>query len=142
MPDGAAPSCYTTRMADNERQKRGAEVRRAVMGDTYVDRSLATKFTLSEDLQELLNDFAWGSIWARPGLDRKQRSLMTIAILIATNHPQELRFHFEAARRNGLTSEQIMEAVLHCVVYCGFPATLDAVRIAREVLSLDESASP
>jgi 4-carboxymuconolactone decarboxylase len=108
------------------------------MGDAYVERALASKHVLSEDLQGLLNDFAWGSIWSRPGLERTQRSLITIALLVALNRPHELRLHLEAGIRNGLTREQIMEAILHCVVYCGFPAMLDAVRLAREVLPLDE----
>jgi 4-carboxymuconolactone decarboxylase len=111
----------------------GLATRRAVLGEEYVDKALASVDELSADVQRLVTEFAWGTVWTRPGLARQQRSLITIALLTALNRPHELRVHVTGGLRNGLTQKEIVEAIMHCAVYCGFPATLDAMRVAREV---------
>lgn len=121
-------------MDDKERYEAGLRVRRAVLGDAYVDRALASVDALSADMQTLVTQFAWGTVWTRPQLERAQRSLVTLGALVALNRPHELRVHVAGALNNGLTPEQIVETIMHCAVYCGFPAALDALRVAREVL--------
>lgn len=118
---------------DDQRYTEGLATRRAVLGEAYVDKALSTVDELSADLQRLVTEVAWGSFWTRPELSRQQRSLITIALLTALNRPHELRVHVTGGLRNGLTQKQIVEAIMHCAVYCGFPATLDAMRVAREV---------
>lgn len=120
---------------ENQRFDDGLATRRSVLGEAYVDRALASVDALSSDLQRLVTEFAWGDVWGRPGLERAQRSLITLALLTALNRPHELRVHVVGALRNGLTQEQIVEVIIHCAVYCGFPAALDAMRIAREVFA-------
>jgi 4-carboxymuconolactone decarboxylase len=122
-------------MNDEERYDTGMETRRAVLGDAHVDRALASVDPLSVDLQTLVTQFAWGMVWTRPQLERAQRSLITVALLVALNRQHELRAHLQGAINNGVTRDQIAETILHCSVYCGFPAALDAMRVAREVLN-------
>ena len=118
---------------DDQRYTEGLATRRAVLGEAYVDKALSAVDELSADLQRLVTEVAWGSFWTRPELSRQQRSLITISLLTALNRPHELRVHVTGGLRNGLTQKQIVEAIMHCAVYCGFPATLDAMRVAREV---------
>lgn len=113
----------------------GCAVREAVMGECYVAQSLAAAIEEGNaDLQQLVTEYAWGTVWARPGLDRKQRSLATVSMLIALNRPQELIGHLRGALENGVSPAELHELMVHASVYCGFPAALDARRKLAEVL--------
>ena len=112
----------------------GLQVRREVMGDAFVDRALNNATEFSQPLQEFVNEHAWGGVWNREGLDRKTRSLITLAALTALKCPQELKGHVRGALNNGCTVEEIREALLHCAVYAGVPAAIDAFRSAQEVI--------
>ena len=116
-----------------EQFEAGLATRREVLGNEYVDRALASADEFSRPLQELVTEFAWGTVWQRPGLPRRDRSLMTVVMLVALNRPHELRLHLRGALNNGLSREEIREALLHAAVYCGMPAAVDAFRAAREV---------
>lgn len=120
-------------MAD-ERFDRGLAVRRAVMGDDYVDRALAQTDEFSREFQQLVTSVAWGDIWSRPGMDRKTRSLINLAMLVALNRGQEFKGHLRGAIRNGASEDEIKEVLLQAAVYCGMPAGVEAFRNAREVL--------
>ena len=112
----------------------GEKVRRQVMGDEFVDRALANANELTQPLQDFINEHCWGAVWDRGVLERKTRSLVTIAMLAALKAPQELKGHVRGALRNGCTAEEIQETLLHSAVYCGAPAAQEAFRAAREVL--------
>ena len=112
----------------------GMRVRREVLGDEHVDRAVAAATPFTEDFQELITRYAWGEIWARPGLDRRTRSCITLTALVALNRPEELAMHVRAALRNGLTPDEIKEVLLHTAVYCGVPAANAAFAIAQRVL--------
>ncbi|CAD5107990.1 carboxymuconolactone decarboxylase family protein [Zestomonas carbonaria] len=118
----------------SEQKTSGEQVRRAVMGDAFVDRALDNATDFSRPLQEFVNEHAWGGVWNREGLDRKTRSLITLAALTALKCPQELKGHVRGALNNGCTVEEIREALLHCAVYAGVPAAIDAFRAAQEVV--------
>ena len=115
-------------------RQEGVQVRREVMGDAFVDRALNNATEFSQPLQEFVNEHAWGGVWNREGLDRKTRSLITLAALTALKCPQELKGHVRGALNNGCTVEEIREALLHCAVYAGVPAAIDAFRAAQEVI--------
>ncbi len=117
------------------RFEEGLEVRKAVMGEDYVERSFREADEFSRPFQELVTEYAWGAVWARPGLPRKVRSLLTVAVTAALNRPHELRLHLRGALRNGCTAEEIRETLLQVAVYAGMPAALDAFRTARELLA-------
>ena len=110
------------------------KVRREVLGDEHVDRSLERATDFTRDFQELITRYAWGEIWARPGLDRKTRSCITLAALVSLGAENEIGMHVKAALRNGLTPEEIGEVLLHTAVYAGVPAANRAFAIARDVL--------
>ena len=129
-------------MDERERYERGLEVRRAVLGDAHVEAALAGSTPLANEFQDLLTRYAWGEIWDRPGLPRHTRSLLTIAMLVALNRPDELRLHLRAARNNGVTPDEIREVLLHAAVYCGLPAANAAFHIAAEELSPERSNHP
>lgn len=112
----------------------GESVRREVMGDEYVDRSLNNANELTQPLQDFINDHCWGAVWTRSELDRRTRSLVTLGMLAALKAPQELKGHVRGALNNGCTVEEIREVLLHSAVYCGAPAAQEAFRAAREVL--------
>jgi 4-carboxymuconolactone decarboxylase len=114
---------------------KGQKIRREVLGDAHVDRSLAAADDFNMPLQEYLTRYAWGDIWSRPGLERRDRSILNFGMLVALNRPDELKLHLRGALKNGLTREEIRECLLQTVVYCGAPAALDAFRTAREVFS-------
>jgi 4-carboxymuconolactone decarboxylase len=116
----------------------GLVVRRAVLGDAHVDRALARTTALTADFQDLLTRYCWGEVWSRPGLDRRTRSCITLAALIARGHHEELALHLRGARRNGLTDDEIEEVILHCAIYCGVPAANAAFRVAQEVLAEED----
>ncbi len=121
-------------MNDEERQVRGMKVRREVLGDEHVDRAQAKATSFSKDFQDLLTRYAWGEIWARPGLDRRTRSCITVAMTVALNRPEELALHLRGALRNGVTVDELREILLQTAVYCGVPAANTAFRVAEEVL--------
>jgi 3-oxoadipate enol-lactonase / 4-carboxymuconolactone decarboxylase len=112
----------------------GLGVRRAVLGDAHVDRSIAATTDFTADFQSFITRYAWGEIWTRPGLDRRMRSAITITALVALGHENELAMHIRAARRNGLSPDEIKEILLHSAIYCGVPAANSAFAIARKVL--------
>ena len=113
----------------------GMVVRREVLGDAHVDRAVAGTTPFTADFQELITQYAWGSIWTRPGLDRRSRSLITLTALVARGHHDELAMHVRAAQRNGLTPDEIGELLLQTAIYCGVPDANSAFRIAQEVLA-------
>jgi 3-oxoadipate enol-lactonase/4-carboxymuconolactone decarboxylase len=115
------------------RYDEGMEVRREVLGAEHVDRASADASGLTAGFQRLITEYAWGTIWTRPGLDRRTRSLITITALVAGGHHDELALHLRAARRNGVTVEEIEETLLQSAIYCGVPAANTAFRIASEV---------
>jgi 4-carboxymuconolactone decarboxylase len=112
---------------------RGLNTRREVLGAEYVDAAIANADDFSRDLQQLVTQYAWGDIWNRPGLDRKSRSLINLAMLTALNRPHELRLHLRGALNNGVTKDEIREVLLQTAIYCGVPASMDSFRQAREV---------
>jgi 4-carboxymuconolactone decarboxylase len=112
----------------------GMRVRREVLGDEHVDRAVANTTELTRDFQDLITRYAWGEIWTRPGLDRRTRSCITITALVARGQFDELALHIRAARRNGLSSEEIAEVLLQCAVYCGVSAANSAFRVFQDVV--------
>ena len=115
----------------------GMRVRREVLGDAHVDAAIEKTTEFTADFQDLITRYAWGEIWARPGLDRKTRSAITLTALVALNHHEELAMHVRAALRNGLTPDEIKEVLLQAAIYCGVPAANRAFAVAQAVL--DES---
>jgi 3-oxoadipate enol-lactonase/4-carboxymuconolactone decarboxylase len=113
------------------------KVRREVLGDAHVDAAIEKTTEFTADFQDLITRYAWGEIWARPGLDRKTRSAITLTALVALNHHEELAMHVRAALRNGLTPDEIKEVLLQAAIYCGVPAANRAFAVAQAVL--DES---
>ena len=122
-------------MDDAERARQGMTVRRAVLGDEHVDRAVATTTSFTEPFQDFITRYAWGDIWSRPGLSRAERSMITLAMLAALQHENELAMHVRAALRNGLSPEQIREVLLQVAVYAGVPAANRAFAVAQRVLS-------
>jgi 4-carboxymuconolactone decarboxylase len=118
----------------DDRYADGMKVRREVLGDDYVDRAIERTSEMTAPFQELATRFAWGSVWAREGLDRRMRSAITLAILATLGRDAELAMHVRAARRNGLTAEEIGEVLLHTGVYAGVPAANAGLAIAQQVL--------
>lgn len=118
----------------------GMAVRRAVLGDEYVDKAMANADSFTRPLQEFVTEWCWGGVWTRPGLSKKTRSLLNLAMLTALNRPHEIKTHVRGALNNGVTREEIVEVFLHAGVYAGVPAAVDAFRAAKEVLDeLDKS---
>jgi len=122
----------------DDQHARGMEVRRAVLGDAHVDHAVERTTPFTEAFQDLITRYAWGEVWARPGLDRRTRSAITLTALVALGREDELAMHVRAALRNGLTRDEIGEILLQCAVYCGVPAANGAFAIAQGVL--DEAA--
>ena len=123
---------------DNKRYEEGLAVRREVLGAEHVDRAFAEADEFTQPLQELITEYCWGAIWTRPGLPRKTRSLINIAMITALNRPHEVKLHLRAALRNECTKEEIMEVLLQAAIYCGVPSAVDSFRIAREVFKETE----
>ncbi len=128
-------------MNEQERFENGLEVRRAVLGDAHVDRSLAKRNEFNEEFQALITRYAWGEIWTRPGLSRHTRSLLTIGLMVALNRSDEFKLHLRAAFNNGVTRDEIREVLLHCAIYAGVPAANSAFHMAEEVFAQMESPS-
>lgn len=113
--------------------KKGLDIRRSVLGADYVDKSIAAADEFTEDLQRLVTKYCWGDIWGRPGLDRRTRSFLNLAMIAALNRPHELKLHVRGALNNGLSRDDIREVFLQVAIYCGVPASIDAFRTARQV---------
>lgn len=120
--------------SSSDRIERGTAIRRSVLGAAHVDRSDADLNEFTRPMRELVNEFCWGSVWTRPGLELKQRSLLNIGVLIALNRPRELAIHVRGAIATGCSRTEIQEALIQTAVYCGVPAALDAFRVASAVL--------
>ena len=121
-------------MDDAERHEAGTAVRRAVLGDAWVDRARATANEFTEDFQAFSTRYAWGEIWSRPGLDRRTRSFVTLALLAGLGRADELPLHVRGALNNGLTTDEIKETLLQVAVYAGVPAANTAFAVARRTL--------
>jgi 4-carboxymuconolactone decarboxylase len=128
-------------MDDRERYQEGMIVRREVLGDAHVDRTLERLSDFNEDFQNLITRYAWGEIWTRPGLERKTRILITVALLVAANRPEEFRMYVKAAIQNGVTQAELKEVLLQTAIYCGLPAANASFRAAEEVLAALDSKS-
>jgi 4-carboxymuconolactone decarboxylase len=126
-------------MDDRKRHEAGTKVRREVLGNAHVDRAKAHETDFNADFQDFITRYAWGEIWARPGLNKKTRSLLTISMLVALNRNEELRLHLRAAFNNGVTGDEVREVLLHSAIYCGIPAANSAFHIASEILKEDQS---
>jgi 4-carboxymuconolactone decarboxylase len=126
-------------MDESERYENGLAVRREVLGDAHVDRSLAKRNEFTEEFQALITRYAWGEIWTRPGLPRHTRSLLTVGLMVALNRPDEFRLHVRAAFNNGVTRDDIREVLLHCAIYAGVPAANSAFHMAEEVFAQMET---
>ena len=114
---------------------KGRKVRREVLGAEYVDRAIQTADDFNRPMQELVTRYCWGEIWNRPGLDRKTRSMLNLAMLTALNRPHEIKMHVRGALNNGLTRAEISEVFLQTAIYCGVPAAIDSFRTAKEVFA-------
>ncbi len=122
-------------MEERDRHKEGLKVRRAVLGETYVERAQAAENEFNSAFQDLITRYAWGEIWTRPGLPRKTRSLITIAMMVALNRGDELKMHIRGALQNGVTREELREVLLQTAIYCGVPAANAAFHLTEQVLS-------
>ncbi len=118
---------------DREMYEKGLKIRREVLGAEYVDNAISTADDFNRPLQELVTEYCWGEIWGRPGLDRKTRSMLNLAMISALNRPHEVKAHVKGAINNGLTKTDIQEVLLQVAIYCGVPAAVDSFRLAREV---------
>ncbi len=129
-------------MEDETRHSNGMVNRRAVLGDAHVDRAIARTSDIDRDFQDLITRYAWGEIWDRPGLDRRTRSLLTIVMLLALGHHEELKMHLRASVNCGVPREEVVEALLQSAIYCGVPAANAAFKAAKEVFAeMDASGS-
>ncbi|HET8609734.1 MAG TPA: 4-carboxymuconolactone decarboxylase [Burkholderiales bacterium] len=118
-----------------ERFEKGLKVRREVLGTEHVDTSLKNADDFNRPMQEFVTEYCWGEIWNRPGLDRRTRSFINLAMLTALNRPHELRVHVRGALNNGLSKDEIREVLMQTAIYCGVPASMDSFRVAREVFA-------
>jgi len=122
-------------MDDTKRYQQGMKIRRAVLGDEYVNRAVAATTDFNRDFQDFITRNAWGDIWTRPGLPRHTRSLLTLAMMVALNRGEEFRMHVKAAFNNGVTRDEIKEVLLQSAIYCGVPAANSAFHIAGDVFN-------
>jgi len=118
---------------DKAKFEKGLKIRREVLGNEYVDRAISRADEFSRPLQELVTEYCWGTVWARPELPRNIRSLINVAMLTALNRPHELKIHIQGALNNGCTKEEIREVLLQTAIYCGVPAAVDSFRVMKEV---------
>jgi 4-carboxymuconolactone decarboxylase len=128
-------------MTEDERYEAGLNVRRAVLGDAHVDRSIANRTELTEEFQELITRYAWGTIWTRDGLPRHTRSLLTIAMMVALNRSEELALHLRSAKNNGVTRDEIKEVLMQTAIYCGVPAANSAFHLADRIFREEDGAA-
>jgi 4-carboxymuconolactone decarboxylase len=117
---------------NKEIHDKGLAIRREVLGAQYVDNAIKGADDFNRPFQEFITEYCWGAVWGRPGLPKKTRSIINLAMLTALGKPQELKIHVQGALRNGCTKEEIMEVLLQTAIYCGVPAAVDAFRTARE----------
>jgi 4-carboxymuconolactone decarboxylase len=129
-------------MDDEQRRATGMCIRREVLGSAHVDRAEAARTEFTSPFQDFITRYAWGEIWERPGLSRRDRSLVTLALMIALNREDEYRMHLRAALNNGVTQEEIQEVLLHCGVYCGLPAANAAFAVASEFFAGQNPPAP
>ena len=122
-----------------ETYDKGLEIRRAVLGNEYVDKAMAAADDFNQPMQELVTEYCWGSVWGRPGLPRKTLSLLNLAMLSALNRSPELKLHVRGALTNGVTKNEIAEVFLQVAIYCGVPSAIDSFRTAREVFAETDS---
>lgn len=122
-------------MDERERYEAGLKLRKAVLGEAHVERSLTRLTPFNQEFQDLITRYAWGEIWTRPGLRRHTRSLLTIGLMVALNRPDEFRLHLRAAFNNGVTREEVREVLMHCAIYAGVPAANSAFHWAEEVFA-------
>ena len=127
-------------MDDRERHDAGMKVRRSVLGDAHVDRTVRNRNGFNEDYQDFITRYAWGEIWTRPGLPRHTRSLLTLALMVALNRGDEFKMHVRAAFNNGVTRDEIKEVLLHSAIYAGVPAANTAFHLAQEVFAEMDAA--
>ena len=128
-------------MSNSELFKRGLEIRKAVVGAEYVDKSIANADSFNLPMQDLVTEYCWGAVWGREDLPRKTRSMLNLAMISVLNRPHELKLHINGALRNGVSREEIREVFLQVAIYAGVPAAIDSFRIAREVFdSIDKKA--
>jgi 4-carboxymuconolactone decarboxylase len=120
---------------NNDKFNEGLAVRRAVLGAEHVDRSLANATDFDKAMQELTTEYCWGTVWTRPGLSRRDRSMINLAMLSALNRPDELALHVRGAITNGCTPEEITEIFLQVAIYCGVPAAVESFKVGKRVLS-------
>ena len=120
---------------NKEAFEKGLKSRREVLGSEYVDNSIKNAGEFNMPMQELVTEFAWNAIWNRPGLDRRSRSMINLAMLTALNRPHELKLHLKGAINNGLTKDEIREILMQTAIYCGVPAAIDSFRCAKEVFA-------
>jgi 4-carboxymuconolactone decarboxylase len=128
-------------MDEKQRFDEGMQVRRAVLGNAHVDRAEANRTELTNEFQDLITRYAWGEIWTRPGLARHTRSLMTICMMVALGREEELKLHLRAASNNGVTRDEIKEALLQTAIYCGVPAANSAFAMAQKVFAEIDAAA-
>ncbi|HYW76814.1 MAG TPA: 4-carboxymuconolactone decarboxylase [Gammaproteobacteria bacterium] len=114
---------------------KGLRIRREVLGAEHVDRSLRNANDFNKPMQDLVTRYCWGEIWGRPGLDRRTRSVINLAMLTALNRPHEIKLHVRGALNNGLSRDEIKEIFLQTAIYCGVPAAIDSFRVAQEVFA-------
>jgi|ERR1700722_5133047 len=129
-----------TAMNEGKRHQQGMKIRRAVLGDEHVDRAVAQTTEFNCEFQDFITRSAWGEIWARPGLPRHTRSLLTLAMMVALNRSEEFRLHVRAAANNGVTRVEIKEVLLQSAIYCGVPAANSAFHLASEVFEEMDAA--
>ncbi len=122
-------------MDEKKRYDEGMATRRAVLGDAYVDRSIANRTPFNEEFQDLITRYAWGEVWSRPGLPRRDRSIINLAMLVALNREEEFKLHVRGAINNGVTRDEIKEVLLQTGIYCGVPAALSAFRVASAIFA-------
>ncbi len=125
-------------MDERKRYESGLKIRREVLGDEHVEKSLKNRNEFNEEFQELITRYAWGEIWSRPGLPKKTRSMLTMAMMVALNRGEEFKMHVRAALNNGVKPEEIKEVLLQCAIYCGVPAANSAFHAAQDVLAKAE----
>lgn len=126
-------------MTDEDRYEAGMQVRRAVLGDAHVDRSLANRNAMNSEFQDLITRYAWGEIWTRETLPRHTRSLLTIAMMVALNRGEELALHLRAAKNNGVTQDEIKEVLMQTAIYCGVPAANSAFHLADRIFREEDT---
>jgi 4-carboxymuconolactone decarboxylase len=130
---------FTREDSHQETYDAGLAVRREVLGDAYVDRSLNNANDFNSALQDLVTEYCWGAIWTREGLERKERSIVNLTMMTALNRPAELALHVRGALRNGLSRDQIREVLLQCAVYAGIPAAIESFKVAQSIFDEEDA---